>query len=124
MNISSLNTTAGYSTDKHINSGPFKEQSITYQHSLMESKNLKMINTGTVDLEKHKKNVEQVLKSIEELKPATTVERFVHEGTNQIVYKVKNKETGDLIREIPEEKLLDMAASLMELNGIIIDEKV
>jgi flagellar protein FlaG len=55
--------------------------------------------------------------------PEKTYEISVHEETNSIMVKIKNKATGELIREIPKEKLLDVAASLMELSGLIIDKK-
>jgi len=48
----------------------------------------------------------------------------IHEQTKEVVIRVKNKETGELIREVPPEKILDMVAKFMELNGIIIDERV
>ncbi|MEK3704952.1 flagellar protein FlaG [Paenibacillus sp. FSL R7-0198] len=56
--------------------------------------------------------------------PTTTLEMSVHEKTHQILVKVLNKETGELIREIPPEKTLDLVAKMMEIAGIIIDEKV
>lgn len=55
--------------------------------------------------------------------PEKTFEFSIHEETHTIMVKVLNKQTGELIREIPQEKLLDVAASLMELTGIIIDKK-
>jgi len=56
--------------------------------------------------------------------PTTTLEMSVHEKTHQILVKVLNKETGELIREIPPEKTLDLVAKMMEIAGILIDEKV
>ncbi|MFC9711165.1 flagellar protein FlaG [Paenibacillus sp. NPDC056933] len=56
--------------------------------------------------------------------PTTTLEMSVHEKTHQILVKVLNKETGELIREIPPEKTLDLVANMMEIAGILIDEKV
>jgi flagellar protein FlaG len=35
-----------------------------------------------------------------------------------------NRETGEVIREIPPEKFLDMVAKLQELAGILVDEVV
>jgi flagellar protein FlaG len=37
--------------------------------------------------------------------------------------KVVDSETGEVIREIPPEKLLDMFANMLELAGLIIDER-
>lgn len=49
------------------------------------------------------------------------VEFSIHEQTRQIMVKVyKNDE---VIREIPPEKILDMVAKMMELAGILVDEK-
>lgn len=56
--------------------------------------------------------------------PSTTLEMSVHEKTHQVMVKVLNKDTGELIREIPPEKTLDLVAKMMEIAGIIIDQKV
>jgi flagellar protein FlaG len=48
----------------------------------------------------------------------------VHEKTKQIMVKVLNKETKEVIREIPPEKVLDMVARFWEMAGIMIDEKM
>nr|WP_245363211.1 flagellar protein FlaG [Cohnella thailandensis] len=72
---------------------------------------------------------EQVYRAIEKAVkamqgPETSVEMRVHEKTHAVMIKVVNKETGELIREIPPEKTLDVVAKMMEIAGIIIDEKV
>jgi flagellar protein FlaG len=46
-----------------------------------------------------------------------------HEGTGKTMIKVVNKDTGDVIREIPPEKALDMAAKMDEMLGILFDQK-
>ena len=48
----------------------------------------------------------------------------VHEATNRVVVKVLDKTTKEVIKEIPPEKNLDAVAKMMELVGIIIDEKI
>lgn len=48
----------------------------------------------------------------------------VHKATKEIMVKVVNVETGDVIREIPPEKILDMVASMLEMVGVLVDEKV
>jgi flagellar protein FlaG len=47
----------------------------------------------------------------------------VHEKTGQIMVKVINSETDEIIREIPNEKVIDMIAKFQEINGLTIDEK-
>jgi len=56
--------------------------------------------------------------------PNTTSEVSFHKKTNQIMVKILDKDSGEVIREIPPEKTLDMVAKLMEIAGILIDEKV
>jgi len=48
----------------------------------------------------------------------------IHEGTKEIMVKVIDTKTDKVIREIPNEKILDMVAKLWELAGILVDEKV
>ncbi|MEK5376527.1 flagellar protein FlaG [Paenibacillus jamilae] len=78
--------------------------------------------------QKHQTHEEAVLelqKAIDAIQgPQKTFEISVHEKTHAIMIKVMNKETGDLIREVPPEKILDIAARMMEIAGIIIDKKV
>lgn len=47
-----------------------------------------------------------------------------HEETGRTFIKVLNKDTDELIREIPAEDVLDMAAKLDEMIGILFDAKV
>lgn len=69
--------------------------------------------------------VQQLQKAIDAIQgPPRTLEFSIHEKTNAIMIKVLNKETGDLIREVPPEKILDLAARMMEITGIIVDKKV
>ncbi len=48
----------------------------------------------------------------------------IHEATRQVMVRVVNVESGKLIREIPPERILDMAAKMMELVGVLLDERV
>jgi flagellar protein FlaG len=68
--------------------------------------------------------VDQLEKMIRAVQgPEKSFKISIHQETHTIMVKVFDKDSGDLIREIPQEKLLDVAASLMELNGLIIDKK-
>ena len=50
-------------------------------------------------------------------------EYSIHEATKQIVVKIIDKDTHEVIREIPSEKILDMVAKMWELNGLFVDER-
>lgn len=47
----------------------------------------------------------------------------IHERTNEVIVKVIDSETEEVIREIPPEKLLDMFANMLELAGLLVDER-
>ncbi|WP_442602613.1 flagellar protein FlaG [Paenibacillus sp. KN14-4R] len=71
---------------------------------------------------------EQVIKAIDRaikaMQGASTSLNFsVHEKTNQIMVKVINNESGEVIREIPPEKSLDFLAKVWEMAGILVDER-
>jgi flagellar protein FlaG len=71
---------------------------------------------------------EQLIKAIDHAIKAiqgatTSLEFSVHQKTNEIMIKVKDKDTGELIREIPPEKTLDFVAKLWEMAGILVDKK-
>ncbi len=53
----------------------------------------------------------------------TRCEFSYHEETNRVSIKVINKETQEVIREIPPEETLEMVERMWELAGILVDER-
>ena len=47
----------------------------------------------------------------------------IHEGTNRLTIKIIDKESKEVLKELPPEKILDMIAKAWELAGIMVDEK-
>lgn len=47
----------------------------------------------------------------------------IHEPTKEIIVRVIDAATNEVVKEIPPEQLLDLAAKLWELAGIFVDEK-
>lgn len=47
----------------------------------------------------------------------------IHEKSNEIMVRVVDAETKEVLREIPPEKLLDMFASMLEMAGLLVDER-
>ena len=69
-----------------------------------------------------------VVKAIEKANKAlvmtkTQLEFSIHEKTKEIMVKVIDANTKEIIREIPPEKILDMVAKMLELSGILVDER-
>ena len=48
----------------------------------------------------------------------------VHEKTNRIMIKILDKDTKEVVKEFPPEKTLDMIASIWEMAGILVDQKM
>ncbi len=47
----------------------------------------------------------------------------IHDTTNRVTIKIVDKDTKEVIKELPPEKTLDMIAKVWELAGIMVDEK-
>ncbi len=47
----------------------------------------------------------------------------IHDKLNQIMIKLVDTETDEIIREFPQEKNLDIIANMLEFSGLLLDEK-
>jgi len=47
--------------------------------------------------------------------------REIHQGTGEIMVSIINKETGEILRQIPPEKILDMVAEMLKQLGLTVD---
>lgn len=70
------------------------------------------------DLEKITDNLNQLLASFD-----VSARFSVHEVTKDIMVRIYNSKTNETIREIPQRKILDMVSRMMELVGLLTDEK-
>jgi len=71
-------------------------------------------------------NHEQIRKAVERLNQnlANSEAVFgIHEDTNRVTIKIVDKNTKEVIKELPPEKTLDMIAKVWEMAGILIDER-
>ena len=73
-----------------------------------------------VDLDKLKKVMEKAVASL----PHSAAKFGVHEKTNRIIIKLVDRDTQEVIKEIPPEKTLDLMAKRMELAGVLVDERM
>lgn len=55
---------------------------------------------------------------------ATSLRFSVHQDTNTIVVRVVETQTGQVIREIPPEQVLDAVARLQEYLGVLFDARI
>lgn len=69
---------------------------------------------------------EQIRKAVEQMNKnmANSEAVFgIHEGTNRVTIKIVNKDTKEVIKELPPEKTLDMIARVWDMAGILVDER-
>lgn len=100
-----------------------KEQLQSAVHSAKEVRQAELRGQSfTVGEEQLIKVIERANKALQGIN--TSFEFSIHEGTKEIMVKVFDKDTGEIVREIPSEKILDMVAKMWELSGIIVDKRV
>ena len=69
---------------------------------------------------------EQIKKAVETLNKKMEHSEAVfgiHDGTNRVTIKIVDRDTKEVIKELPPEKTLDMIAKVWEMAGILVDEK-
>jgi flagellar protein FlaG len=72
---------------------------------------------------------EQINKALEQANKSLAVggiklEFSIHEKTKELMVKVLDADTGEVIKEIPSEKSLDRLAMVLEKIGWLVDKKV
>ncbi|MBD5549047.1 MAG: flagellar protein FlaG [Lachnospiraceae bacterium] len=76
--------------------------------------------------EQQQATTEQIKKAVENLNKNLSNSEAVfgiHEATNRVMIKIVDKESKEVIKELPPEKTLDMIAKAWELAGILVDER-
>ena len=53
----------------------------------------------------------------------SSIEYEKHDVFNTYIVKIVDRETREVIREIPPRKILDMVASMCEIAGVLLDKK-
>lgn len=98
-------------------------------YKIAESQISQMNYSGGTEKKSNIDAEEKIIKAIEEANKKlvnvdTTLEFSIHERTKQIMVKVIDKGTEEIIKEIPSEKVLNMIADMYEAAGLMIDEKI
>ena len=71
-------------------------------------------------------NNEKIRKAVEQLNKNMSHSEAVfgfHDATNRVTIKIIDKDTKEVIKELPPEKTLHMIAKVWEMAGILVDEK-
>ncbi len=77
------------------------------------------------DVDRISKIVDAVQESMEMIQEKNTQLMFsVHEQTDRVMIKVTNQASGEVIREIPSQEFLDLAAKFEQMVGLMFDMKI
>ncbi|MYL33976.1 flagellar protein FlaG [Pontibacillus yanchengensis] len=74
----------------------------------------------------HKDEAESIVKSLNDfLEPTSSEVRFeFHDKLEEYYVTVVNKDTDEIIKEIPPKKMLDVYAAMAEFMGFLVDRKI
>ncbi|MFQ7574438.1 MAG: flagellar protein FlaG [Lachnospira sp.] len=139
MGIESINRVAAHNIQSSVAARPVSESSEVSDAAAQELSSASMQqavsvqkasdtaeNSGTGS-DGRKQNSNATMKDVNEINKLinrnTVAEFGYNEPTNRITIKIKDKETDEVIKEIPSEKALEMLAKVWELAGILVDEK-
>lgn len=92
---------------------PVSENNVITQGATEKNQNYK--------LEEVNKAVDKLNKFMED--EDIHAEYEVHDKFNQIMIKIIDNKTKDVLLEVPPKKILDMVAKMCEMVGILVDKK-
>lgn len=123
--VSSVTTTTDKSNEVVVDSAKSAASNVAV--SVGQAADSEKNGSSAKDNDKAKKQAESMadVKDIRKvLNNNNTIAEFgYNEPTNRITIKIKDKDTDEVIKEIPSEKALEMLAKAWELAGIIVDER-
>lgn len=73
----------------------------------------------TMDNEALKRKVSDLNRQLN----TTECQYGIHEETQRVTLKIVDKETKEVLKELPPEKTLEMIAKVWEMAGLLVDEK-
>jgi flagellar protein FlaG len=105
-----------------------KQASLRKQEEPRESKAHRIEPQKAVDRgeasEETQKKIERIAEAMNSFVKSTQrdLDITVHKETGRMVVKVLSHETGEVIREIPPEELLDLASKMEEMAGALLNK--
>lgn len=134
MSISAISAAASYEAPKQVEK-PVKVETVSVMNGApaVETQPVAAVigseaDNSAADQEKGQAGRDMLRTAVNhantKLKHAKTKCEFsYHEATKRISIKVLDKETDEVIREIPPEETLEMVEKMWELAGILVDER-
>ena len=113
----------GITTDSPEQHSDLAEQpsSVVTQAANADSSDSRKEDEGSA--ERDNERVREAVKEINKHANGTEAVFGINEKTNRVTIKIVDKETKEVVREVPAEKTLDLIAKAWEMAGILVDEK-
>lgn len=120
-----ISTQSTVDTSISINATQVPVEKVAMQGSL-DTVKVKNEQNQVVNFEISDEKIHQVVNSLNEiLKINQNSSKFIyHEGLDRYYVQVVNKDTDEVVKEIPSKKLLDAFYEMQKLVGMIVDEKI
>lgn len=121
--INNLNNINSYTNTKTSNTNNNESTSHANTSNTDFSELLSEVSSPT-ESEKLKEDIDKLLEEVnEKLKPVNKeISYTLHDKVNRYIISVKNRDTGDLIREYPAKEQLDVYAKILENAGLLFDQ--
>ncbi|MEJ5256681.1 MAG: flagellar protein FlaG [Fervidobacterium sp.] len=91
----------------------------TENNSNHQSEQIGVVTPQSENIDLFKENLEKLKKIFR-----GEAEFKIDRDTNMVVIKIKDPETGEIIRQIPPELAVKLAKNIQELLGVLMDERV
>ncbi|WP_099469202.1 flagellar protein FlaG [Konateibacter massiliensis] len=96
--------------------------------SVAAASEAEMINfaaEGSSEIDKPNSDMKKSISEINaKLNKNTEAVFGIHEATNRVTIKIVDKDSKEVLKEIPPEKTLEMIAKVWEVAGLLVDEKL
>lgn len=103
-----------------IGGGVQPEQYVAQGKSTPEVNTKPVQNTNGAE----KQLIEAIEKANQIQKGTTECQFSIHEATKQVMIKIIDTTTKEVVKEIPSKEILDKFATMCEVNGLFVDKKM
>lgn len=123
-------TRTGYQNMNQVKPNQSAEGGIELQKNMQlnptQTGDVQNYNEKGVEEKEEKLKVENIVEAINKFLESThtSIQFKVHDKTNDYFVQVVNRDSGDVIREIPSEQMLDLRYAVEKYLGLLVDEKI
>ncbi|HCO74414.1 MAG TPA: hypothetical protein DIT16_06120 [Clostridium sp.] len=100
---------------------PAKEVQRVSENNVITQETTDTNQIKNFDLEDVNKSVDKLNKFMED--EDIYAEYKVHDKFNQVMIKIIDRKTKEVLLEVPPKKILDMVAKMCEMVGVLVDKK-